>query len=315
VNRYRIEPYVARYGAESTITKIMEKDAEREMFRRLNLNFQNLRQNIRELRQNSMRMYELSKASYFKGEMESERNRDERRLLKHGYRSYSQNDEDGIIAEIFNRVEPTTKTFIEFGVGDGSECNTLNLLICGWRGLWLESDAKRIDRIHRTFGKALSEGQLLVEMATIAVDNINDLLVSKRPAPDVDLLSIDVDGNDYWLWGALTSIAPRVVVVEYNALWRPPIAVTMRYNPRYRWMFQSHFGASLKALEQLGARKGYNLVGCCFGGVNAFFVRQDLCGDKFCSPFTAENHYEPSRSFMGGYPVLGTEGTDSLQLV
>jgi hypothetical protein len=260
-----------------------------------------------------MRMYELSRASYLRREMESERNRDDKRLIKYGYRSYSQNDEDGVIAEIFRRIEPKTRSFIEFGVGDGSECNTLNLLIGGWRGLWLECDAERIHQIRGMFGTALSSGQLSVEMAAVTAENINDLLSSKGPEGGPDLLSIDVDGNDYWLWNALTSILPRVVVIEYNARWRPPLAVTMRYNPDHRWSLQSHYGASLKALEQLGKTKGYNLVGCCFSGVNAFFVRQDLCGEKFCTPFTAENHYEPLRAFLGGYPVFEAEGTDSLQ--
>src|SRR5208282_2439962 len=174
------------------------------MFRRLNLHLQNFRQNIRELRQNSMRIYELSKASYFKSAMRSERNRDDKRLVKYGYRAYSQNDEDGIIAEIFRRIEPTTRTFIEFGVGDGSECNTLNLLISGWRGLWLESDPKRIGQVRKLFREALSERRLSVEVAAVVAENINELLLGKGPGSDLDLLSIDVDGNDYWLWDALT---------------------------------------------------------------------------------------------------------------
>jgi hypothetical protein len=165
------------------------------MFRRLNVHIQNFRENIRELRQNSARMYELSKASYLKSEMESERNRDDKRLLKYGYRCYSQNDEDGLIAKIFCRIEPTTKTFIEFGAGDGSG-NTLNLLVGGWHGRWLESDPKRIGQMRKVFGEAISKGQLSVEMVSVAVENINELLMPKGSNRDLDLLIIDVDGND-----------------------------------------------------------------------------------------------------------------------
>ncbi len=110
-----------------------------------------------------------------------------------------------------------------------------------------------------------------------------------------DLLSIDVDLNTYWLCKAITNYEPRVVVVEYNALFPPPVEWVVRYDPMSAWDGTCYFGASLKSLENLGTLKGYRLVGCDVTGVNAFFVRQDLVEDKFLRPFTAENHYEPMR--------------------
>ena len=121
----------------------------------------------------------------------------------------------------------------------------------------------------------------------------------------LDLLSIDLDGNDYWVWESVAAIAPRVVVIEYNATLRPPHRLVMRYNPAHAWDGSNYFGASLKALEVLGERKGYHLIGCSLSGTNAFFVRRELVGDRFLAPFTAENHYEPARyvSIPAGHPA------------
>ena len=112
------------------------------------------------------------------------------------------------------------------------------------------------------------------------------------------MLSIDIDGNDYWVWKAIDSYSPRVVVIEHNSVFRSDVEWIMSYNPNNIWNGSSYFGASLKSLEKLGNQKGYRLVGCDFTGVNAFFVRNDLVGDKFFEPFTAENHYEPPRYFL-----------------
>ena len=120
-------------------------------------------------------------------------------------------------------------------------------------------------------------------------ENVNRLLDSHQR--EVDLLSIDIDMNDYWVWEGLEVIRPRVVVIEYNALIRPPIAKVVPYNPTISWSGGSYFGASLCALQSLGERKGYCLVGCNLTGVNAFFVRRDLVQDRFMEPFTAETHY------------------------
>lgn len=248
--------------------------------------------------------------------MQLPRYREELRLLRFGYRAYSQSDEDGILAEIFRRVGTTNRLFVEFGVGDGLECNTLNLLVGGWQGLWIECDEQAVARIRERFA-AFVEGKkrLRVEHATVSPDNIDDLLKRLVPCEEPDLLSVDIDGNDYWVWQAISARQPRVVMIEYNALWQPPISVTISYDPAHHWNRTAYFGASLKALEKLGASKGYNLVGCCFAGINAFFVRQDLCDDKFLSPFTAENHYEPARPFMIGKPTFHLPGIGPLTTI
>jgi hypothetical protein len=224
-----------------------------------------------------------------------ERYRDPRRLLTYGFKSYSQNDEDGIIQEIFRRIGCSNRTFIECGVSDGTQNNTVYLLLTGWRGLWVDADRQNAAEIGRLFASFLQSGQLSFSHAVVGRDNINALVEAARFSGEIDLFSIDIDGNDYWVWEALSAVSPRVVVIEYNAVLRPPLRLVMEYKKDAGWQSSNYGGASLNALAVLGEKKGYRLVGCCLAGVNAFFVRQDLVEDRFLAPFTAENHFEPSR--------------------
>jgi hypothetical protein len=220
---------------------------------------------------------------------------DPKRLLKFGYRVYSQSDEDGIIAEIFNRIGTESKIFFEFGVGDGLANNTLNLLVAGWKGYWIDGSTEFINIIKEKHKWYLDKGQLQLLQAFITKDGINGLIKQMGIPKSIDLLSIDIDGNDYWVWQAIDALSPRALVIEYNSTLRPPVSVVMEYREDYQWNGTTYYGASLKAFEKLGQSKGYSLVGCNFAGVNAFFVRNDLLGDHFLAPFTAENHYEPPR--------------------
>ncbi len=221
---------------------------------------------------------------------------DPKRLLWSGYKVYSQSDEDGIIAEIFHRIGTTSRRFVEFGVEDGLECNSTFLLIQGWKGIWLEGAPRRAAQARRLFKDYAVE----VLETVVTAENADALITRAAGDHELDLLSIDVDSNDYWVWKAIMSVRPRVVVIEYNASFPPFIRKTVQYNPNFVWDGSNYFGASLGALAALGQEKGYALVGCCAAGVNAFFVRGDLAGDKFCSPFTAENHYEPPRYYLAG---------------
>jgi hypothetical protein len=225
----------------------------------------------------------------------SERAQDPKRLLRCGFKGYSQSDEDGILQEIFRRIGVVEKTFVEFGVGFGTENNTLYLLFSGWRGLWIEADHSAVMAIGRRLSGYIRGGQLTLLEEFVDKDNIDSLLRGGGFEGEIDLLSIDISGNDYWVWKATSAVNPRVLCVEYNATFRPPVSLVVEYRRDYRWDGTNHFGASLKALEELGSEKGYALVGCCLAGVNAFFVRKDLVQDRFCAPFTAENHYEPAR--------------------
>jgi hypothetical protein len=219
-------------------------------------------------------------------------------LLRYGFKVYSQADEDGIIQETFNRISETNRAFVEFGVGNGTECNTVKLLVEGWRGLWIESSAESVAAIRRDLSSFIDDQRLVLRHQNVTAGNINAVISEAGFAGEIDLLSIDIDYNDYWLWDAVAVIEPRVVVIEYNATLHPPMSLVVPYDQDARWAGDNYYGASLEALVRLGRRKGYRIVACSFSGVNAFFVREDLCGDKFLSPPTAERHYEPPRYFF-----------------
>ncbi len=136
----------------------------------------------------------------------------------------------------------------------------------------------------------------------ITAENIEPLFNEMGVPEEFDLLSIDIDGNDYWVWKNILKFRPRVVTLEYNALYRPAVKWVMKNNPTLAGKNDSYFGASLKSLELLGLEKGYRLVGCTFTGLNAFFVREDLVQDRFLAPYTAENHYEPARYSLVNKP-------------
>lgn len=223
-------------------------------------------------------------------------------LARFGYKVYSQNDEDGIIAEIFERVGAVSRTFVEFGVGDGLENNTLTLLFKGWRGLWIEGNPRFVERIRTSLPVTIASGAVRVTNAFVTRENIDELISAALGEREIDLLSIDIDGNDFHVFDAITCVVPRVVVIEYNAKFPPPMIYCMDYDERHAWSGDDNFGASLKFLEQGFARRGYRLVGCNLTGSNAFFVRADLVGSKFLEPFSAENHYEPARYHLTGFP-------------
>ena len=238
-------------------------------------------------------------------EMKKPRHADPKRLVRYGYKVYSQNDEDGIIAEIFRRIGMTSRTFIEFGVETGIECNTAKLLVDGWRGLWIEANPASAAAIRDNFASFTADGRLSVVESRVTAENINALIAQSGVGEDIELLSIDIDFNDYWIWKAIDAVNPRVVVIEYNATLRPPLSLVVPYRPETEWDGSNYYGASLEALVKLGAEKNYRIVGCSIAGVNAFFVRADLAGDRFLEPATAQEHYEPPRHYFYLLPSGG----------
>jgi len=221
-----------------------------------------------------------------------------KRLNRYERQVYSQNGEDGIIEEIFKRIGLTNKYFVEFGVGNGLENNTAYLLTKDWQGCWLEGNSAYIENIKNVFSFLISAGKLKIINKIITAENIENFFHELKVPVEFDLLSIDIDGNDYWVWQAITRFQPRVVVIEYNANFGAEQNWVMEYNPTHQWKVNNYFGASLKSLELLGLKKGYKLVGCSFAGVNAFFIREDLVADNFFRPFISANHYESKKNFL-----------------
>ena len=145
-----------------------------------------------------------------------------------------------------------TRTFVEFGVETGVECNSVKLLIEGWRGLWIEANAQACKTIASIFDAFLNDRRLTLQQSLVTAENINALIEERRSDGEIDLLSIDIDFNDYWVWKAIEAVSPRVVVIEYNAGLRPPMSLTVPYQPNRAGGGTNFFGASLEALVRLG---------------------------------------------------------------
>jgi hypothetical protein len=194
------------------------------------------------------------------------------------FQVYSQWGEDGIIQWLLRHVAVEHRVFVEFGVEDYRESNTRFLLVNdNWSGLVIDSSESHMAALRQ----ALRDDQLVDVLPGDECRQRFQVVapVDRVAAQRVGLLSIDVDGNDYWIWREIDAIAPELVVVEYNARFGPRRAVTIPYDPDFRRAQAHHsriyYGASLAALAKLGQRKGYALVGCNSAGNNAFFVRRD----------------------------------------
>jgi len=224
------------------------------------------------------------------------------RLNKFEFQAFSQFGEDGIIEEIFNRIGTTNKYFVEFGVETGVETNSTYLLYNGWGGLWIDGSDLNINIIKSNFKKSIETGKLKALQSFITAENIEYLFEKASVPSEFDLLSIDIDRNDYYVWDAIKNYKPRVIVIEYNSIFRPNSKFVVPYDSNAIWDGTSNTSSSIESLCDLGESKGYKLVGCCFAGVNAFFIREDLINDKFTGPFTSINYYESPKYFLYHVP-------------
>ena len=209
-----------------------------------------------------------------------------------GFRAFSQANDDGILLFLFSLLGTTNKQAVEMCVEQGIECNTANLILNhGWRGLLFDGDDAKLRAGRRFYARHRSTWLWppTLAQAWITADGVNDLVRGHGVEGEIDLLSVDIDGMDYWVWRALTVVRPRVVVVEYQTAWGPEAAVTVPYDPQFDRFRQDpdYWGASLAAFVSLGREKGYRLVGCNEFAVNAFFLRDDL-GQEILPTVTAE---------------------------
>lgn len=219
-----------------------------------------------------------------------------------GFRNHSQSEEDGILWYLFSVIGVTNRRAVEVCAGDGRECNSANLILNhGWDALLVDGNKRNI-RVARDFYRRHRDSHLIgptIVQDWLSAENINEVVDANGYAGEVDLMTIDVDGVDYWLWKALDVVSPRVVVIENNLFWFTERPVTVKYASDFRaswikipdelrehpdflkregffseWVVQA--GASLPALVKLAAHKGYRLVGTSRQLYNAFFVRNDV---------------------------------------
>jgi hypothetical protein len=198
------------------------------------------------------------------------------------FRVFSQWGEDGIIQHLIQRVPIERRVFVEFGVENYVESNTRFLLTNNhWSGLVMDGSQANIDYIKHD--DIYWSCNLKAECAFIDRDNINQLLKSNGMVGDIGLLSVDIDGNDYWVWEAIDTVSPRIVICEYSSQFGPDAEVTTPYSPTFVRDLAHHsriyYGASISALTSLASRKGYSLVAGNQAGNNIFFVRNDVIGD------------------------------------
>lgn len=209
---------------------------------------------------------------------------------------FSQFGEDGIIAYLVGQVAPTETTFVEVGTGDYRESNTRFLLQNNnWRGLVIDGAEDHVNFVMTTHLCWKYDVEPVSSFVTR--DNINQLVTDNGFTGRIGLMSMDVDGNDYWLWEALTAVDPAIVVCEYNARWGDRATITVPYDPAFvnseAHISQTYFGASLGALVHQATTRGYRFVGCASNGANAFFVREDVAGDL--PIHTTQSGYRASR--------------------
>lgn len=219
-------------------------------------------------------------------------------FVNYGKKCFSQTDEDGITLEIVNRLGITKGIFMEFGVGNGMENNTLVLLSLGWSGYWF--GGQDLD-----FNSDNSE-KLTFKKAWITKENIVELCKNASTQhSNIDLISLDLDGNDYHLIKEMlqNNVLPTVFIVEYNAKFFPPIEFIIEYKEDHKWNNDDYFGASLTSFYNLFKEFNYSLV-CCnsASGSNAFFIKKEFMNlfpevpssinDIYCSPF----YFRPSKN-------------------
>lgn len=203
-------------------------------------------------------------------------------LLEHEFKVFSQWGEDGIIQFLLRKLELSQKTFIEFGVETYREANTRFLLMHdNWSGLVIDGGKSNINDI--VSQSIYWRYSLKAIQSFITAENIDDTIINQNMNGEIGLLSIDIDGNDYWILRAIKSVSPIILITEYNSVFGSERAISIPYSSDFvrgqKGLSNLYYGASLSALNRLAEEKGYSLVGCNSSGNNAFFVRKDKLGD------------------------------------
>jgi hypothetical protein len=199
-------------------------------------------------------------------------------LVLYGYSVYSQADEDGILHEILERIELPHGKFLEIGVGDGRENNTAYLLAKGWSGGWVDANRAQAERIRKGLAPILASGQLNFSEMMVTPGNVGEVERTTVRFASVDVFSLDIDGQDLHVATELfkqPAFKPKVVIVEYNPVFPPPVEFVMPAGGG-SWTAGDYFGASYAAWVKFFESRGYKPVACSMSGSNIFLVREDL---------------------------------------
>lgn len=204
-------------------------------------------------------------------------------ITETGFRVFSQFEEDGKLLFIFSVLGMTNKTFVEFGSDDGVNSNSANLYFHhGWTGLYMDGNPKAIERGKRFFSKYPHPHMHPPKFVCSYInrENINRLLFEAGMTGEIGLLSIDIDGNDYWVWDSIEIIKPQVVIIEtHNEFGLNDIVVPYDADYVYPGKHPVYHGASPTAMTKLAKKKGYRLVGANELGYNFIFIKNGLAED------------------------------------
>jgi SAM-dependent methyltransferase len=217
-----------------------------------------------------------------------------------------------VIAEILSRIGITNRCFVEFGVESGREGNCVLLAdVMGWSGLFIEAG----EDFHAQLARKYAANQRVTTLrAAVTPENVQELFGRGGVPPEPDVISIDIDGADYWVWESMLDYRPRLVVVEYNAALPPGRRLVQPREHAGAWTGTDYFGASLDALVALGASKGYRLVHTELAAINAFFVRDDLAHDRFPPSAEVPRRSEPNYFMQGVTHPPDPEGREYVDL-
>ncbi len=178
-----------------------------------------------------------------------------------------------MILELLDRVGSTSRYFVEIGGGDGAQANCLLLAdVYGWHGLLIEAEPRRHADLEQKYRR---NPHVKTAHSRVTAGNVDAMLRQAGVPPDVDVLSVDIDGNDYWVWRSITSTKPKIVIIEYNGNLDPESKLVIPMDDNHSWDETDYFGASLGAYRALASEKGYRLAHTDRTGTNAFFVREE----------------------------------------
>ncbi|MFK7972749.1 MAG: hypothetical protein AB8F95_20425 [Bacteroidia bacterium] len=202
------------------------------------------------------------------------------RLNETGFRVFSQFEEDGMLLFIFALMGISEGTFVDIGSADGIHSNCANLVLNhGWHGLYIDGNPQNIKRGRKFYSKFPHPWMYPPKFAQAMVtrENINQVIEQAGFTGDIELLSVDIDGNDYWIWDALEIVQPKVVIIETHVEYGMHDIITP-YDPNYVYpgKHPHYHGASPVAMAKLGKKKGYRLVGANSLGFNFIFIKEDL---------------------------------------
>ena len=222
-------------------------------------------------------------------------------LQKYEHQTFSQNGEDGIINEIFNRLGIIKGEFIEIGTGDGSENNTRLLLELGWKGTWIDGNPNCLNSIYNELAHFISSKKLNAQLNFVDSENINSILKENNISPNVDLLSLDLDLTTHLVWEALTYITPKVLVIEYNGFFPKNTLWQANIKGNESWDGSINMGASLSTIIKISEVKNYKLIGTELSGTNAFFVHQSI--QHYFTDFIDVANHQPARPYIVNGPA------------